>query len=513
MKLTRSLLFLALAPALHAAPPKDEPKVDAAKGYEIVKQAMAAEAEYYPIEAIPGPKDAVLEVSSIELLPGGKVAVGTRRGEIWVAEGALGKDYEQTKWTLFASGLHEILGLAWKDGWLYVTHRPELSRLKDTNGDGRADLFETVNDQWGINGDYHEYAFGTRFDRAGNIWVGLTLTGSGSSKSPLRGWAVRITPDGKMLPTVGGLRSPGGIGFNASGDAFYTDNQGLWNGSSSLKHLQPGSFQGNPNANKWWQSALKFSGNDTKLLGSAPYAAESGTRAEAERQLEKRYVPPAVILPHGRLGQSPAGFDFDPNGKFGPWGKDQLFIGEQTWSQVQRVFLEKVNGVYQGACFPFRSGFGSGNIATRMTPEGFLLAGGSDRGWGARGGKSFAFERVRWSGKTPFEVQAIHAKPDGFELTFTESVDATAAANLASYELAAWTYLYRSEYGSPEVDQAEPKVTAAKVARDGKSVRLTVAPLTKGHLHEIKLPGVKNASGQPLLHATAWYTLNEIPAK
>ena len=513
MKLSRLLLpLLAATPPLFAAPPpKDEKKIDPTPGYEAVMKSAAAEAEFYPIEIVPGPQNVVLEASSIELLPAGKVAVGTRRGEIWIADGALGKDVAQTKWSRFASGLHEILGLAWKDGWLYVTQRPEVSRLQDTNGDGQADSFETVNDQWGINGDYHEYAFGTRFDREGALWVGLTLTGSGTSKSPLRGWCVRITSDGKMLPTVHGLRSPGGMGFNAAGDAFYTDNQGLWNGSSSLKHLKPGGFEGNPMSNNWWKTAMEFASHNTRLLGVEPPKTKSGTRVEAERKLEPRYVPPAVVLPHGHLGQSPSGFDFDAAGKFGPWGKGQLFVGEQTWSQVQRVTLEKVNGVYQGACFPFRSGFASGNISTRLTPDGYLLAGGSDRGWGSRGGKSFALERVKWTGKTPFEVREIHARPDGFELTFTQPIDPQTGADPASYAMAAWTWAYRAEYGGPEVDQITPKISTATVAPDGRSVRLAVAPLTKGHVHEIKLKGLKNVGGQPLLHTVAWYTRNEIP--
>ena len=53
----------------------------------------------------------------------------------------------------------------------------------------------------------------------------------------------------------------------------------------------------------------------------------------------------------------------------------------------------------------------------------------------------------------------------------------------------------------------------AKVAQDGKSVRLTISPLTKGHIHELHLDGVKSADGLPVLHPVGYYTLNEIPAK
>lgn len=40
------------------------------------------------------------------------------------------------------------------------------------------DIIESVCDQWGITGDYHDYAFGSKFDKDGNIWVVLCLTGS-----------------------------------------------------------------------------------------------------------------------------------------------------------------------------------------------------------------------------------------------------------------------------------------------------------------------------------------------
>ena len=207
------------------------------------------EADYYPIRSFEIPDGVVLEAGALEFMPDGKLAVSTRRGEIYLVENPLADDPAKgAKFTRFASGLHEVLGLAYRDGWLYATQRGELSRLKDTDGDGKADLFETVCDAWGINGDYHEYAFGSKFDRDGFLWVALCLTGSFTSDNPFRGWALRVSPDGKVIPTCSGLRSPGGIGMNAAGDMFYTENQGPWNGACSLKHLDPGSFGAIPPA-------------------------------------------------------------------------------------------------------------------------------------------------------------------------------------------------------------------------------------------------------------------------
>ena len=47
----------------------------------------------------------------------------------------------------------------------------------------------------------------------------------------------------------------------------------------------------------------------------------------------------------------------------------------------------------------------------------------------------------------------MHAKPDGFELTFTEPVDPKTAGDPESYTMQTYTYIYQSTYGSPEVDQ------------------------------------------------------------
>ena len=188
-------------------------------------------------------------------------------------------------------------------------------------------------------------------------------------------------------------------------------------------------------------------------------------------------------------------------------------MSDQSHSNVSRVVLEKVNGVYQGAAILFMTGFGSGNIPSYYDPSGALFVGGSDRGWGARGGKRFALDRVNWTGKVPFEIHEMRVKPDGFELTFTHEVDPKTAGDVASYSMKAWTYILQSSYGSPEVDHVTPKVTAATVAADNKSVRLKVDGLVKGHVHHLVSGGIRSKDGLPLLHSNAYYTLNEIPKK
>ena len=148
-----------------------------------------------------------------------------------------------------------------------------------------------------------------------------------------------------------------------------------------------------------------------------------------------------------------------------------------------------------------------------QSENGMMFVGGTNRGWGSRGKKPFSLERLQWTGVTPFEVLNMKAKNDGFNLTFTQPVDPKTAADVASYTLPTYTYIYQSSYGSPEVDHTTAKITSAVVADDRMSVRLTVDGMQEGHVHELHLDGLKSAEGKPLWHPVAYYTLNYIPKK
>lgn len=462
---------------------------------------LPVEADFYPITRFELPEGVVLEASSFQLMPDGKLAVASRRGEIWMISDPFAEAVNADQFHRFSHGLHEVLGLAERDGWLYVVQRCDVSRIKDSDGDGKADVFEIVNDDWEISGDYHEYAFGTKFDQAGNLWITLCLTGSFSSNVPFRGWCVRITPDGELIPTTSGIRSPGGMAFNADGETFYTDNQGPWNGTCSLKHLIPGKFAGHPGGFQWYQLA-------ESAMGQKPQEPKSGSRFVTEADKIPEYEPPAVLFPYKKMGQSASGIACDlTNGKFGPFG-GQFFVGDQTFSTVMRVHLEQVDGHYQGACFPFLEGFGSGTLGVEMTPQGAMFVGGTNRGWGSRGNLPFAVERVDWTGNLPFEILEMRARKDGFELVFTQPVDAESASQISAYELHTYTYIYQASYGSPEVDHTQPKIVSATVSDDQMSVILKIDGLQRGHVHELNAKGIRSTDKLPLLHSQAYYTLN-----
>jgi hypothetical protein len=477
----------------------------------ISKNELAREAEYYKIIPIPIPKDIVLEAVGMEMLPDGKLLVGTRRGDVYMVENAYDDPPTNAKFTRWASGLHEAMGLSYNpnDGYVYCIQRGEITKLKDAHNTGRCDTYETYCDGWALSGDYHEFDFLSKFDPEGNLYCVLTLTGSFTSNVPWRGWCMKITPDGKMHPFASGIRSPGGIAFDCEGNLLYSDNQGPWNGTSSVKLLKQGAFEGHTEGNKWYSLPLA-----REEMGPRPKDPQTKSRIWIEAQKIPEFIPPPLWLPHAKIGQSTSGIFCDrSDGKLGPFAH-QLFIGDQHHSNIVRGVMEKVNGRYQGVIIPLRYGFSSGIVPMIQAPDGSVFVGGTNRGWGAVGPKEFALERMVWTGKTPFEMYDMKVQPDGFVITFTEPVDKATAGDVKNYDLKTFSYIYQADYGSPEVDQTTPTVKSATVADDGKSVRLVVDGLKIGSIHELHVPKLRSAQGdKPVVHPVAYYTLWNIPGQ
>ena len=176
-----------------------------------------------------------------------------------------------------------------------------------------------------------------------------------------------------------------------------------------------------------------------------------------------------------------------------------------------RVSLEKVNGVYQGACYPFRSGLQCGVNRICFAPDGSMFVGQTNRGWGSVGGKPYGLQRLVWTGVVPLEIKTMRLTRDGFVLTFTKPLNVGTLVGSDTYSLQSFTYNYWSNYGSPEVDRRGEKVQGVKLSADRRTVSLAVAGLRRGRVYELHLEGVKSSDGDPVLHPEAYYTLNEIP--
>ncbi len=468
--------------------------------------AQPKESDYYEIKTVPIPEGIFLGVGGMALLPNDKLAVTTRRGEVWTISNPYMKDGLAPSYKLFARGLHEPLGLAYHDGSLFLAQRPELTRLTDLDGDGTADEYKTIY-PFHISGNYHEYAYGPVFDKDGKMVVTLNLAWIGHMESMVkwRGWMLKISEDGKMEPYATGFRSPAAFGLNKNGDIFYAENQGDWIGSGYIMALEKGDFASNPAGLKWSEelgSPVKLKVEDIPDTGKPQFEVAKNIPG---------IKTPSVWIPHGYMGVSTSGMLLDDTGEFGPF-KDQIFVGDQGQSLINRVFLEKVKGVYQGAVFPFRKGFSSGVFRMCWGSDDSMFVGMTGRGWGTTGGELFGLQQLVWNGKMPFEMKAIRAMPDGFELEFTKPVDGSRARDVASYQLKTFTYEYHHDYGSPEINQGECTIRAIEISSDHKKVRLVIDGMREGYIHVVDVKGVRSAEeNNPLLHSTGYYTLNRIP--
>lgn len=501
------------------------------------KPAKPTEADYYRLVSFPLPEEVVLEASGLDWLDAERkrLAICTRRGEVWVLDNVYadapaleGQQVEVVsedgkkqqveadpanvvRYTRMLFGLHEPLGLLvdppkFPKG-LYTAQRSELTRLVDENGDDRIDVVERFGGGWEISGSYHEYAFGPKLGKDGQLWITLNRPFGGGQEASAywRGWAVKFDTTGKMTPVCPGLRSPAGLGKNCAGDMFFTDNQGDHVAVGKLGHLEPDGFHG-----------------QTEGLNSVELPESNFTTPEVKdwpirgipwrEAMEKnpKLRAPAIWFPYPEMGRSQTDILCDDTGgKFGPFA-GQTFVGDLSNALVMRCFLEKVDGEYQGAVFPFRSGFTPPVLRMTWGHDGSMFAGGSSRGWGG-GKRPYGLQRLVWTGETPFEIHEMRAKADGFELTFTQPVDPETAGDPKSYGLKTWYYHYHSGYGDKPRGTKDLKITKATVAGDGKSVRLVVEGLETYWVHELRANGVRNEDGLSLLHPQAYYTLNRLP--
>ncbi len=516
--LPRSIRFLAILPVVTCIGISES----------RAQAESAKEQDYFKIMRVPAPEGVILEVGGLCTLPNGNLGVATRRGDVFIVENPTGR---QPFFRKFASGLHEALGLVYKDGALYSAQRGELTKLTDTDNDGEADLYETVY-SWPVSGNYHEYSFGPKLAPDGSFFVTLNLGFLGDwwhpkSLVPWRGWALKIYEDGRMEPWAAGLRSPCGISM-VGDELFYTDNQGDWVGSGSIIPLRKGTFAGHPASLTWSNmpnSPIKLRQEDVYSKINPRKEFDKEGKPQQPRNIVneklntafdmKKHFPelqiPAVWLPHGILGISNSEIVRIPEDTFGPFA-GQLLVGDQGQSMISRVFMEKINGEYQGVAWPFRSGFQSGIVRLAWAKDGSLITGETNRGWGSAGEATEGLQRLVWNKKMPFEMRTLKAMPDGFEIEFTKPVNKKFAEDLASYEVESFIYKYQAVYGSPPVDRKTCSVKGVKVSEDGMKTRIIVSNLRKNYIHSINLEGLRdNESSFSLVHPTAYYTLNNIP--
>jgi hypothetical protein len=427
-------------------------------------------------------------VSGEDRIMPGAVAVRPRDGKVFVASMKTGElftlrdpdDAKLARFELYGRGLYQdALSMLAEDDALYVLHRRNLTMIVERNG--APDRFDRVFELPHNIADTYDMAYGLARGRDGAFVISYAPHAK-NADLPGAGGALRMRPGKPAEEVAFGMRNPLGWCAGPEGEIFFTDNQGDWVATNKLCDVSAGKFYGWPNrAQK--QHASKPTGKT------------------------------AVWVPYG-WARSINGVAYDTTGgKFGPFA-GQFFMAELMFGgAIVRANVEKVNGEYQGACFPFWGKGLLGPLCLAFDPRGKLYVGGiTEPGWMAQPDRG-ALYRIDFTGQVPFEMQSIHVRPRGFRIVFTAPVDKAKAGDVGAYKLESYRYEYTGAYGSPELDRATVKVEKAEVAADGKSVELTTAPLVKDRVYLVSVPGVKSARGEAPVYPTGAYTLNEIPEK
>ena len=498
------LLFLAAAggglfaqEAVSRSPRGGEKKADGGSGEHAPPAGRPSESESYAVDFLQEPAGEVIEVGGMDFLPDGRLVVSTRRGRVWIIDDPGARDPARASFHLFAEGLHEGLGLKVVDGVVHVLQRGELSRITDQDGDGFAERVETLCADFGMTGNYHEFAYGLPRAADGSFFIGLNLGfweprwWHGKAKAPDRGWILRIDGSGRSHPFALGFRSPNGLELSPAGDLYVTDNQGDWMPACPLYLVREGGFYGHP-ASLQWTTAYR----------------NEGREASDTEPPRWRREPAAVWFPYD-LCRSAAGMAWAPaDGSFGPF-ENQLFVAELTKGSILRCTLEEVNGCTQGACFLFRSGVGCANRVA-FSPRGALFVGLTERGWGGDG-KGSGISRVRYTGRKPFEMRSVSLREGGFLVTFTQPL--SRPLRVEDVELWQHDYNWWWKYGSPETHMERLPVSEVR-SRAGESRAFLVVPgLEAGRVVRGFLSGARGPEGRPLIHERFDYTVNVLRTK
>jgi len=431
------------------------------------------------------------QVTGMDWLPDGRLAITTWGGsnnvlgEVYLLSGVTGNtDPSKVTRQRIASGLKEPMGIKYVDGKLYVSQKTGLTELNDTNGDGVTDDYRTIA-TWPFGGNFHEFAFGMLY-KDGYFYLNLSVAinegGATTDPQPAanRGTSIKVNKaTGAVSYVAGGLRTPHGIGWGPEGEVFATDNQGGWLPASKLVHIKQD----------------RFFNHYTNPDG--PYDNQAITN-------------PVLWLPHNDISNSPSNPVQLTTGPFA----GQVVFGDVTYGGLQRGFLEKVNGEYQGAVFRLTQGLESGVSRISLGPDGAIYTGGIGAGgnWGQEGKLEFGLQKLTPTGTGAFDILAMRAIDGGFELEYTQPLSAATATDLAAkYQAQQWRYAPTSTYGGPKVDEQVVQVTSAALSADRKKVTLKLAGLKPGRVVHLRSPRPFAAeNGQSLWSTEAWYTLNAL---
>lgn len=464
----------------------------------VTEGRLGSESGPYAVDTItepfPNPFQVSMFFGGFDFLPGGRAAICTFHGDVWIVSG-IDATLKKLTWKRFASGLFQPLGLKVVKGEIYVAGRDQITRLKDLNGDGEADFYENFNNDTVVTPNYHEFVLDLHTDSKGNFYYAKGAPWEPSVSSPHQGTILKVSPDGKRLDVFAtGLRAPNGMTVGPDDTVLVGDNQGHWMPSSKLNLVRPGSFLGMvPAAQR--ELTLKYpDGREIKVNPSDPAArAANKLRGwDGEMPIPTSYDEPICWLPM-RWDNSSGGQVYVTSDRWGPWKGAPLFMSYGK-CLLYAVLMDKVGDTVQASMVPFGLKFSSGIMRGRFSDQDGQLYLCGLKGWQNAATRDGGFYRVRHTGKPVQMPVQSHVAKNGIRIRFSADLDAATAQDASSYAVEVWNYRYSGGYGSPELSVKDPakqahdrlEVKSARLAADRRTLFLEIPGMTEADQYSVR---------------------------
>ena len=412
--------------------------------------------EAYAIDHVGLPVDnpwkRAVRTGDIQFHKDGTAVVVTLDGDVWLARGLKVGSTDVT-WRRFASGLHEPMTCAVRDEEIFVFDRNGVWRLRDTNGDGEADVHDLFSNAFAQTADMREFPSTLRLGPKGEFVIakgGQEATTIGKHN----GSVLRLSADGRTATRLGyGLRQPNLSVHPRTGLVISSDQQGHYIPSTPLHIIEGDQFYG------------FLSDKLPKESYPAPIAA------------------PLTWIPHA-INASALSQVWLLEAQMGPLN-DQLVQICFNQPDLLRVLWNQRGAKPQASVVSVAKGFATPPLNGSVNPvDGQLyIAGFQIAGWGNTLDTLTGIERVRYTGAPSLSPREIIPTDRGILLRFDVALDPAKAANPGSYSLATWRYKRAPSYGSAQY-KADGKTgndwltaSSAYVSLDGKSVFIGVPGL------------------------------------
>ena len=434
-----------LEPFTKGGPPRwpDVLRTQAVVGADT--QAFAIDVLTHPVN---NPWNCRMRLTGFDFYADGRrAAVCTWDGDVWLV-GGIDTPARGLTWQRIASGLFQPLGLKIVKDRVHVCCRDQIVILHDLNGDGETDFYECFNNDHQVTEHFHEFAMDLQTDADGNFYYARAARHALEAVVPQHGTLLKVSKDGSRTEILAtGFRAPNGVCVNPDGTFFLSDQEGFWVPKNRIDLVERGGYYGN-----FWG-----------------YHNVTDPSDAAMKQ-------PLVWITNA-LDRSPSELLWVTGKGWGPL-KGSLLNFSYGYGKVYVVPFEKVGGQVQGGmCELPLPRFPTGVMRGRFHPESGQLYCCGMFAWAGNQTQPGGFYHVRYTGKSVYVPTGLKATKAGMVMTFSGALDPKTASDPKNYAVKTWSLKRSERYGSRHHDEKPSKVTAAKLAADGKTVTLEIADL------------------------------------